>query len=100
MLDNNQSKIELRKNKYASKYFGVATGVLAVILFMLIILNSAVSNINEAQLIKPFIPFWNGMSIPNIAGGIFISFICQNIIVISMNMMNMIITLLKISSVN
>ncbi|GJQ61127.1 MAG: hypothetical protein CMF23_15545 [Ignavibacteriae bacterium] len=75
MLDNNQSKIELRKNKYASKYFGVATGVLAVILFMLIILNSAVSNINEAQLIKPFIPFWNGMSIPNIAGGIFISFI-------------------------
>jgi len=75
MLDNNRTEISLRKIKYDSKYFGIATGVLAAILFLLIILNSVISDINATQLLKPLIPFWNGISFTYIVAGFFASFI-------------------------
>lgn len=75
MKNINQTEKQTYKKKYDSKYFGIASGILSTILFLLIVVNASISDVGTVELLRPFIPFWNGLSITNIAGGIFASFI-------------------------
>lgn len=75
MKNIKQTEKQTHKKKYDSKYFGIACGILSAILFLLIVVNASLSNVGTIELLKPFIPFWSGISVTNIAGGIFASFI-------------------------
>lgn len=73
-MTNNRKK-PAYQNKYDPKLFGIATGALASILSLLVVINTSISNIDTVKLLKPFIPFWTGISLLNIIGGILVSFI-------------------------
>ena len=62
--------------KYNAKYFGIAAGVLSMLLFLLLIINILVNNNNEiiSRLI-PFIPFMTSVNFLTVLGGIVVSFL-------------------------
>jgi len=62
--------------KYDAKYFGLATGILAILLFLLVVINILLSNNTEliSRLI-PLIPFMTSINFFTIIGGIIVSFL-------------------------
>ena len=61
--------------KYDEKYFGVAAGAFAVIIFLLAVIKMIFSNNDYSIYLKPFIPFFNSVNAINITGGIIVSFL-------------------------
>lgn len=62
-------------NKYDGKYFGIATGILSVIIFLLAIIKMLISSIDAVGYVKPFIPFFNELNALTIIGGVAAAFI-------------------------
>jgi len=62
--------------KYNAKYFGIASGVLFTILFLLVVVNILLSS-NTGLLTRliPFIPFMTSISFLTVIGGIIVSFL-------------------------
>ena len=62
--------------KYDAKYFGIATAILAIIFFLVVVINILLSNNTEliSRLI-PFIPFMTSINFFTIIGGIIVSFL-------------------------
>ena len=62
--------------KYNPKYFGIAAGVLAVILFLIVLVNALLSNNTAiASTLIPFIPFMTSITFLTVIGGIVVSFL-------------------------
>lgn len=61
--------------KYDEKYFGVAAGTFAVIIFLLAVIKIIFSGEAQAPYLKPFIPFFDSVNAINIVGGIVVSFL-------------------------
>lgn len=61
--------------KYDAKYFGIAVGVLAQILYLLIILKMLTVAEDTSNFILPFIPFFTSLSLLNFLGGLVLSFL-------------------------
>lgn len=62
--------------KYNAKYFGLAVGVLSVMLFLIVLVNALLSNNSDiASRLIPFIPFLTSISILTAIGGIIVSFL-------------------------
>ncbi len=61
--------------KYDAKYFGVATGISAIIVFLLALTKMFFYSENVADYIKPFVPFFNELTLLNTIGGVVVSFL-------------------------
>ena len=61
--------------KYSEKYFGIAAGTFAVIIFLVAAIKMIFSGNDYSGMIKPFIPFFNSMNVLNLIGGIIVSFL-------------------------
>ena len=61
--------------KYDAKYFGIATGISSVIIFLLAIIQMLFFSENVTDYIKPFIPFFNDLTVLNTIGGVVVSFL-------------------------
>lgn len=72
--DNSSVEVS-RGKKYDEKYFGVATGVFAAAIFILAAIKMIFGGEDYSVLIKPFIPFFNSVSLINTIGGIAVSFL-------------------------
>jgi len=66
----------MKMKKYNAKYFGIASGVLFTILFLLVVVNILLSS-NTGLLTRliPFIPFMTSISFLTVIGGIIVSFL-------------------------
>lgn len=65
----------LKGKKYDEKYFGVAIGILAAIIFILAAIKMIFFGEDYSALIKPLIPFFNSANAINLIGGIVVSFL-------------------------
>lgn len=62
--------------KYNAGYFGIASGILAIVLFLLVVINILLSNnIELISRLIPFIPFMTTINFFTIIGGIIVSFL-------------------------
>ncbi len=85
-LDNNSNKPEESKTyytskKYDEKYFGVAAGAFAVIIFLLALIKLiCYAGGDRLAYFKPFIPFFNFLNAFSALGGIIVSFLWGSIL--------------------
>ena len=70
-----QNAVGYRGKKYDEKYFGVATGIFAAAIFILVVIKMIFGGDDYSALIKPLIPFFNSVNIINILGGVVVSFL-------------------------
>lgn len=61
-------------NRYDAKYFGIASGILSVIIFLLALIKSFYTDAVITYL-RPFIPFYSETNFLNAVGGIVVAFI-------------------------
>lgn len=61
--------------KYDEKYFGIAAGTFAAIIFLPAVIKIIFSGALQVSYLKPFIPFFDSASILNILGEIVVSFL-------------------------
>ena len=62
-------------NKYDAKYFGIAAGIFSAFIFILVVLKLVTSQVDSIPYVKPFIPFFNGVTFLNVIGGVAVSFL-------------------------
>ncbi len=74
------TKTTYNGKKYDEKYFGIAAGVFAVIVFLLAIIKLIFSGENNPTIFKPFIPFFNSLNAFAALGGIVVSFLWGSIL--------------------
>ena len=84
-LDNKLKKPEESKTyytgkKYDEKYFGIAAGAFAVIVFLLAVIKLICSTGDRLVYFKPFIPFFNSLNAFTTLGGIAVSFLWGSIL--------------------
>lgn len=61
--------------KYDERYFGAAVGIFTAAVFILTVIKMVFSWNDFSGIIKPFIPFFNSVSVLNIIGGIVAAFL-------------------------
>lgn len=62
------------RDKYDAKYFGMAAGIFAIIIFILAVIKSFYTT-DVINFLRPFIPFYDATNFINVTGGIIASFI-------------------------
>lgn len=70
-----EEKLQTRTKKYDEKYFGIAAGVFAAIIFLIAAIKMVFSGNDFSGIIKPFIPFFTSVNVLNIIGGIIAAFV-------------------------
>ncbi len=72
---SSETKSYYAGKKYDEKYFGIAAGAFAVIVFLLALIKLICSNENRLAYFKPFIPFFNYLNAFTALGGIAAAFL-------------------------
>ncbi|MBU2447067.1 MAG: hypothetical protein KJ666_16060 [Bacteroidetes bacterium] len=70
-----ETKSRYAGKKYNAKYFGVAAGIFAMLIFILAVIKMFFSNEDYSAYLKPFIPFFDSVNAVDIIGGVAISFL-------------------------